>query len=120
MITLSKYGKTSNTVQRNPYDKVPFREPRTTVSGTEGQSQWDDALAAIKKGAGQLEWKKKPTHAIRMDGGDTERKALKATLQTMGERGAASWKFLMMVTRFTLGRPNVARLIVAFAEQRDM
>jgi len=69
-----------------PYTQVPFREPRTTVSGTEGKSQWDDALAVIKKGAGQLVWKKKPTRAIRMDGDEAERKALKATLQTMGRK----------------------------------
>lgn len=69
-----------------PYVNVPFREPRTTVSSTKGQSQWDDALAVITKGAGQLEWKKKPTRAIRMDGDDALRKALKATLQTMGRK----------------------------------
>ncbi len=69
-----------------PYEQVPFREPRTTVSGPEGKSQWDDALAVIKKGGGQLEWKKKPTLAIRTDGDGAERKALKATLQTMGRK----------------------------------
>jgi hypothetical protein len=70
-----------------PYSQVPFREPRTTVSGTEGKSQWDAALAVIKRGAGQLECKKKPTRAIRIDGKDAaERKALKATLQTMGRK----------------------------------
>jgi len=86
MITFVDMAKPQMPFKEIPYNKVPFRAPRTTVSGTEGHSQWDDALAVIKKGAGQLEWKKKPTRAIRMDGDDAERKALKATLQTMGRK----------------------------------
>jgi len=118
MITLLDMAKPQIRFKEVPYEQVPFREPRTTVSGTEGKSQWDDALAVIKKGAGQLEWKKKPTRAIRMDGDDAERKALKLKphFKRWGERGAASWKSLMMVNRFTLGPPSAARLIVAFAE----
>jgi len=86
MITLLDMAKPQIRFKEVPYGQVPFREPRTTVSGTEGKSQWDDALAVIKKGAGHLEWKKKPTRAIRLDGDGAERKALKATLQTMGRK----------------------------------
>lgn len=69
------------------YRDVPFREPRTTLSATPGHSQWDDALAVIQRGAGRLEWKKKPTRAIRIDGHGAEaRQALKAKLQTMGRK----------------------------------
>jgi hypothetical protein len=87
MVTLIDMAKPQIPFKEIPYKEVPFREPRTTVSGTEGKSQWDDALEVIKKGAGNLEWKKKPTRAIRMDGRDAEeRKALKAKLQTMGRK----------------------------------
>jgi len=69
------------------YRDVPFREPRTTVSATPAHSQWDDALAVIQRGAGRLEWNKKPKRAIRIDEHDAEgRRALKAKLQTMGRK----------------------------------
>jgi hypothetical protein len=86
MTTLLDMAKPQIRFKEVPDEQVPFRQPRTTVSGAEEKPQWDDALAVIKKGAGQLEWKKKPTRAIRMDGDAAERKALKATLQTMGRK----------------------------------
>jgi hypothetical protein len=66
-----------------PYDDVPFRDPRTRPSSNPGESQWDDALAAIEQGRGQIEWIKKPKTAIRIEkpiSGD------KATLQTMARK----------------------------------
>ena len=72
MIRLVEMAKPQIPFKEIPYAEVPFREPRTTVSGTEGKSQWDDALAVIKRGAGRLEWKKKPTRAIRMDERDAD------------------------------------------------
>ena len=69
------------------FAEVPFREPRTAVSITQRRSQFDDALAVIKKGAGRLEYRKKPTRAIRMDGRSAEeRRAVKSKLQTMGRK----------------------------------
>jgi hypothetical protein len=86
MITLTQMANPQISFIEVPYAQVPFRKPRTTASGTEGSSQFDNALAVIKRGAGQFEWKKMPTCAIRFDGDAAERKAVKAKLQTMGRK----------------------------------
>jgi hypothetical protein len=109
VIALTGNGKASNIGQRSPHAQAPFREPRTTVTGTEGKSQWDDALAVIKAGTGHLEWKKKPTRAIRIDGDEAYRKALKATLQTMGRKRGCVVEVLDDGQSVVLGPSSAAR-----------
>jgi hypothetical protein len=75
-------AKTPIKFKEIPYNDVPFREPRTRPSGSPGKSQWDDALAAIKRG-----WARKPKRAIQIVEPDSnKRKALKSTLITMARK----------------------------------